>query len=152
VVARRDSLRTVLRLRRIREQQAEADLAEHRRRVDQARATLAERRQQVENERSAELVAMEAARMRALQLSGIRSVEMMELAREEVRRAVDELDASTRRWSKASAGRKTAERLSDRRHADAAAVAMRASHKSLDELVSLLRAHRQRTEEQEDEQ
>ena len=90
-MARRDSLRTVLRLRRIREKQAEADLAEHRRRVDEARATLAERRQQVENERSAELVAMEAARMRALQLSGIRSVEMMELAREEVRRAVDEL-------------------------------------------------------------
>ena len=95
---------------------------------------------------------MEAARLRALQLSGIRSVEMMELARHEVRRAVDELDASTRRWSEASAGRKTAERLSDRRRADAAAVAMRASHKSLDELVSLLRAHRQRTEEQQEDE
>ncbi|MEO1062735.1 MAG: hypothetical protein AAFZ07_15075 [Actinomycetota bacterium] len=151
-MARRDPLETVLRLRRIREQQAEADVAEHQRRVEEARASLARRRQQVEDDRSAELVAMEAARLRALQLSGVRSVELMELAREEVRKAVDELDASTRRWSQASAGRKTAERLSDRRHADAAVVAVRAGHKSLDELVSLLRAHRQRLEEREDEE
>ncbi|MEM9711743.1 MAG: flagellar FliJ family protein [Actinomycetota bacterium] len=149
-MARRDPLRTVLRLRRIREQQAEADVAEHRQKVEEARANLAERRARIEAERSVELVAMEAARMRALQLSGLRSVELVEQARDEVRRAVDELDASTRRWSEASAGRKTAERLSERRRTDAAAVAMRASHKSLDELVSLLRAHRQRAEQDED--
>ncbi|MEM9035313.1 MAG: flagellar FliJ family protein [Actinomycetota bacterium] len=146
-MARRDALKSVLRLRKIREQQAEAEVAEHRRKVEAARAELQRRRAAVEEQRAPELQAMEAARLRALQLSGVRSVEMVELAREEVRKAVDELDAATQRWSSASAGRKTAERLSDRRRADAAAVALRASHKSLDELVMLLRAHRQQGEE-----
>lgn len=146
-MARRDPLRTVLRLRSIRERQAEAEVAEHRRRVDEARAQLERRRAAVEERRAPELLAMEAARLRAVQLADGRSVELVELAREEVRRAVDDLDAATQRWSEASAGRKTAERLSDRRRADAAMVALRASHKSLDELVVLLRAHRRAEED-----
>lgn len=146
-MARRDPLRSVLRLRKIRERQAEAELAEHHQRVEAARAELARRRSALDSHRAPELMAMEATRLRALQLSGVRSVEMVELARQEVRKAVDELDAATQRWSSASAGRKTAERLSDRRRADAAVVALRASHKSLDELVVLLRAHRRANDE-----
>ncbi len=135
----RDRMRAVRRVREIRERQARAGVSRARATADRAQEEIAQRRR---DEVMAMVDELTAIRLRAMQLSGVVAVELTEAARADARRADAEAEEATRRWAEASARSKSAERLADRRTADAAVVSMRASHKSLDELVMLMRDRR----------
>jgi flagellar export protein FliJ len=133
---RREPLRTVLRLRRLAERRHEMEVAELRRRLESSRGELEARRRR-QQEMAPPPARTDAVLLRALQLSGIRGEELVREAVEEQRRTQGQLDDAISRWSTASASRKSAERLDERRRFEADAVALRASQKALDELVAL---------------
>lgn len=133
-----DRLRTVLRLRKLKEQQALAEVAVSQNQLEQARRNLEERRaaqvvDPVVEERA-------AVRIRAMQLAGLRAVELTDQARDEVNNSVRQLEDALEGWRTASAKTKSVERLDDRRRLEAAVVAMKSSQRSLDELVLLMRS------------
>ncbi|MFV1989180.1 MAG: flagellar FliJ family protein [Acidimicrobiales bacterium] len=131
---RRDPIKAVLRLRGIREKQHMAEVAKVNQKISDARERIQERRVEYQ-ERPKPGPVVDPARLRALQLSGIRSNELLEMAIEELVKTEHELTEARQRWADASAKRKSAERLSDKRNSDAAAAAIRAGQQSLDDLV-----------------
>lgn len=131
---RRDPLKTVLKLRVIREKQHLVEVAKVNQQISEARERIQDRRADYQNRPVAGPV-VNPARLRALHLSGIHSHELLEMAIEELTRTETQLAEARREWSEASSKRKSAERLSDKRRLGAVAVALRASQQSLDDLV-----------------
>ncbi len=134
VAKRRDPIKSVLRLRGIREKQHLAEVAKVNQKISDARERIQERRVDYQ-ERPVPEAVVDPARLRALHLSGIRSNELLEMAIEELVKTEQDLSDARQRWADASAKRKSAERLSDKRNSDAAAAAIRAGQRSLDDLV-----------------
>ncbi len=137
---RRDPIRTVLRLRGIREKQHMAEVAKVNQKISEARERIEERRAGYQERRAPETM-VDPARLRAIQLSGIHSHELLQMATEELIKTEHELTEARQRWADASAKRKSAERLNDKRNSDAAAAALRASQRSLDDLVVTVWGH-----------
>lgn len=131
---RRDPLKTVLRLRGIREKQHLAEVAKVNQKITEARERIHQRRDEYQS-RPVISAVVNPARLRALHLSGIHSHELLEMAIEELTKTETQLAEARQAWSESSSKRKSAERLSDKRNLGAAAVAVRASQQSLDDLV-----------------
>ncbi len=135
---KRDPIKTLLRIRDIRERQARGRLAvQHQ---EQAKAeTALERRQRAYMERDVPARELSPAQLRVLSLQGIRSLELLN----DAARALDEERLRTERvrdaWSRTANALRSAQRLDERREIDAAVSARKASDKALDELVLTLR-------------
>lgn len=134
-----DRLRSVLRIRKLKESQALAEVATVQQRIEEARTRVQERKAAEHIDPVVE--EQKALRLRAMQISGLRAIELTDEARAEVHRSVVELEEALRSWSAASARTKSVERLDERRKVEAAVAAMRSSQRSLDELVLMLRHH-----------
>ena len=139
-MARRDSLKTVLRIRKLRERQRQADMVRSRERLEEARDDLVERTRAAQAAH-VPLTTMTAVHLRALQISAEGALDQVRDAERVVADMTREMEEARQRWAEASARTKSVERLSERRNTDAAVVAARNSQRSLDELVQLLRGH-----------
>lgn len=135
---RRPPLAGLLRVRRARERQGAAELAGARAAEAAARARLDE----VRERQGAEVPLAESlrpAQLRALQLQGLGSRELLrEAARqyEEARRAADDAASA---WRQRKADADAADRLAAERSRREAARAARAAERSLDDLAAMLR-------------
>ncbi len=138
---RKPALRGLLRLRRVRERQAAAELAGARAAETAARAHLEALRLAAGTELPlADL--LRPAQLRALQLQGIASQEQLRQAAaryEEARRRTVEAAGG---WHNRKLGADAAERLVAEAHRRSAARATRAAERSLDDLLGMLRYRR----------
>lgn len=135
------SLRPLIWLRGIRERQARSALGAANARVGAARDELGSRRRAHE-ERAGLPPELTAAQLRALQLQGIRSVELIAEAAAAYAAAREEADRARREWEQAHGRLESAKRLDHRRRLEAARRAEAAAQRSLDQLVLALREHR----------
>lgn len=133
-MSRRDPLETVHRLRRIREQQAQAELARASADADAAQEGVAARRQELTAAATDMPTTLPATLLRSLHLRGLASVENLVLAEAEWERAVQRQRDATRRVVQAAADRRSVEKLAQRREAEALAVRAAAAERALDEL------------------
>lgn len=136
----RDRLSTVRRVRELLERQALGRLAAGKQRVAEAERHVDAAREAYQRGRA--VAATSPEELRAARLVGLG-------AHENVLTAAADLDVAVHRhgeleveWSEASAQRKSAERLEERRALAAAAAAERAAWRALDELVAQRRVRR----------
>lgn len=131
----------VVRVRRILERRALGGVAEGQQALREADGVVEDRRQ-AHLARPTGPVELDATTLRALQLQGLGSHELVEAA--EGARAVAEhrVEELRRAWSLASVRRKSVERLAERRAHEEAAAAERAAARALDELVLQRRERR----------
>ena len=130
---RRFRLETVLRVARLREKQAEKDIAVRLREEQKAEADVLERTAVFESVRSVEAAdgatfASEASVSR-LRAGGVLSAEDARA------RAVDQLHAARDEWLRAARHRRSVDELKERHHAAHAMVAAQAAQRSLDDLA-----------------
>lgn len=131
---RSDRLGAVSRVRKILERRALGELAEGRRALVDAEATVAER-EAAHRQRPAGPPTVSALELRALQLQGLGSHELVEAAtgaRDVAEHRVEELWTA---WSLASIQRKSVERLEERQAHEQATAAEQATARALDEMV-----------------
>jgi flagellar biosynthesis chaperone FliJ len=135
-VTRRDRFDVVARLRRIREDQARAE-------VGRADADVRAAEDAVARARDGRRVPvlppepLPAAMLRALHLTGIRSRELLDLATEEHERTVARRRESVSDLQRAAVARRSVERLAQRRTAEAISARAAAAERALDDLVLL---------------
>jgi flagellar biosynthesis chaperone FliJ len=130
---RRFRLETVLRVARLREKQAEKDIAIRLRDEQKAEAEVLERTAVFESSRVADAAdgatfASEASISR-LRAGGVLSAEDARA------RAVDQLTAARDEWLRAARHRRSVDELKERHHAAHAMVAAQAAQRSLDDLA-----------------
>lgn len=136
-MTRRHRLSAVLRLREVRERRARGALGA-------AERELAERARERER-RAAELPPpppqelLTPVQLRVLALQGVRAHELLEQAGEALQAAAEQREEVHRRWSETSRERKSAERLQERREAEAAVAARKAAERTLDDLAVMRR-------------
>ncbi len=135
------SLRPLIWLRGIRERQARSALGVANARAATMRDEL-EARRQAHEERAEPPAELTAAQLRALQLQGIRSVELLAEAAAAYQAAREEAERARREWEQAHGRLESAKRLDHRRHVEAARRAEAAAQRSLDQLILALRERR----------
>ncbi|GIU99276.1 MAG: hypothetical protein KatS3mg014_0892 [Actinomycetota bacterium] len=138
---RQRSLRPLIWLRGIRERQARSALGAANVRAAAARDEL-EARRRAHEERADPPPELTAVQLRALQLQGIRSVELIAEAAAAYAAAREEAERARREWEQARARLESATRLDHRRRVEGARRAEAAAQRSLDQLVLALREHR----------
>ncbi len=135
------SLRSLIWLRGIRERQARSALGVANAQAASLRDEL-EARRRAHEERPEPPAELTAAQLRALQLQGIRSVELLAEAAAAYQAAREEAERARREWEQAHGRLESAKRLDHRRHVEAARRAEAAAQRSLDQLVLVLRERR----------
>jgi flagellar biosynthesis chaperone FliJ len=135
------SLRPLVWLREIRERQARRLLGASNARAALARDEL-EARRRAHEERAGIPPELTAAQLRALQLQGVRSIELIAEAAAAYASAREEAERARGEWEQAHARLESAKRLEHRRRVEAARRAEAAAQRSLDQLVLALREHR----------
>ena len=131
-----DRLSVVVRLRRLRERNAQRDLAGVQERLVSAREHLDSLRQPIfDGGRE-----LGPEHLIALRAQGVLRAEELELAREELQRSRSEVNDAMTAVQVAAGRRKVAESLTERRRLARAAVAARVAQASLDEAVVMRRA------------
>lgn len=132
----RDRLDSILRLRKLREEQARADVTAASR--DEARAAeLVRSRRAATSETPAPRAPLPPEVMLSMHLRGLRSHELVELAEQEHARTVERRREVQRRLQQVSVERRSLEKLVERRSAEALAARRAAADRALDELVTL---------------
>lgn len=129
-------LTTLLRVRELLERRAEAELGQQQ---------IATTRAGVERDEAAAAYTarprpagqLTPIMLRALQLSGVRSHELADAATAAYDEASRAREAARSSWAEASTRRRVAERLHERRQAEAELLAQAAAQRTLDELVAL---------------
>ena len=130
---RRRGLDVVARLRRIRERQAQQDLARTQRRLADAQEKLREIRA---GGPSVDVgVSLTPGQLLSLHLQGVRTAEDLEIAREEMVHCQAEIDRARAALASAASRRKAVDKLQEKRRILNAAEAARAAQMSMDELV-----------------
>ncbi len=132
---RRHPIATLVRLAKIRERKARAD-------VGLAQADVTEKTQSLE-QRRAELLSLlnerqplPAAMAAALRLQGIASAELMELASQELEQSERRLSSDRRQWQEAAHDLEAKEELEAKRKREHAMLAARAAERALDEMIA----------------
>ncbi len=137
------SLRTLIRLRTIRERQARSDLASANRAKRVADDELAARRRRYdETARHATLEVDDAAELQARALAGRRSLEQVAEASADLARTERRVAAAQGSWKRASQELDSVEELDARRRQELAYYARRTSERAMDEMMAL-RSRRQ---------
>lgn len=141
---RRDRLASLLRLKEIREDQAKAEVARANRAIEDAARTVDEAKEQsiaavLPLEGNAMMTTMPVALVRTLQLAGWASVEELRLAEEEYERTVERRTESHRNLRDAAIGRRSIEKLAQRRQAEAVVRRRDAADRAMDEMYLLSR-------------
>lgn len=138
---RRRSLVRLVRLREIRELQARRALGEANRRALVAKRELDERER--EQREAPELpVILSPVQLRALQLSGIRSLELIAEAAAAYQASLEAAERARLGWTDARSRLESAKRLDQRRREEALRCARLAAQRSLDQLMLTLREGR----------
>jgi flagellar biosynthesis chaperone FliJ len=131
----------LVRLREIREQQARRALGEANRRALAAREALEAREEA--HRRTPELPAvLTPVQLRALQLQGIRSLELIAEAAAAHAASLEEVERARHSWREAHGELESAKRLEHRRREEATRRARLAAQRSLDQLMLVLREGR----------
>lgn len=138
---RQRSLRPLIWLRGIRERQARSALGAANAGAAVARDELEDRRR-IHEEHAGMPSELTAVQLRALQLQGIRSVELIAEAAAAYEAAREEAERARREWQQARGRLESAKRLQHRRELEAARRAEAAAQRALDQLVLALREHR----------
>ena len=133
MTARRRGLDVVARLRKIRERQAQQDLAHTQRRLAAAQDKLREIRAGAPAPDMG--VSLTPGQLLSLHLQGVRSSEDIEAARQEMVHCQAELDRARGALVSAASRRKAVDKLQAKRRIVNAADAARAAQMSMDELV-----------------
>jgi flagellar biosynthesis chaperone FliJ len=143
-VRRWRELGKLVRLREIREQQARRALGEANRRALAAREALEAREEA--HRRVPELPeVLTPMQLRALQLQGIRSLELIAEAAAAHAASLEEAERARRDWQQAHGQVESAKRLEQRRKEEAVRRARLAAQRSLDQLMLTLREGRRWT-------
>ena len=129
----------LVRLRRIDEKMARAELANTRRVHDRARRKLEELKA-IHREDIDVGAQLGAVNLRSLQLRGMGSYEMLEEAARVYQNSERSMHAKSESWRRAAADVDAAERLDERRKQDLAREAAKSAEKSLDDLIGMLHA------------
>jgi flagellar biosynthesis chaperone FliJ len=138
------SLGRLVRLREIREQQARRTLGEANRRALEARDTL--RAREEAHRQIPELPeVLTPVQLRALQLQGIRSLELIAEASAAHAASLEEAERARHDWREAHGQLESAKRLEQRRRAEAIRRARLAAQRSMDQLMLTLREGRRWT-------
>jgi hypothetical protein len=131
---RRNPAAALMRIRAFKENEALRRLGAARTREEEAAAERAAREHDYLNRPTADGL-LSPVELRALQLQGVRSVEMLSAAAAVSRRAQDLTDETRRMWLKARDELESVKKLDQRRRHDAARAARRAAERTLDRLV-----------------
>ncbi|MCP3935841.1 MAG: hypothetical protein GY708_10770 [Actinomycetia bacterium] len=135
-------LDVVARIRRLRERSAQRQLADAQLRYHRAHERIQELRRptyQGDDDR------LDVVRLMALRAQGVRSAEEFALVNEELKKTNAEVAEAMEGVRRATSKRKAVENLAERRRLATAAVAARAAQASLDELVMMRRAMKDRS-------
>ncbi len=136
---RKNPFDVLVRLRKIDEKMARAELANKRRAHDQARRKLEELKSKHREEIDVgELLG--PVNLRSLQLRGMGSYEMLTEAADVYRHSERAMHAKAEAWRRAASDVDAAERLDERRRKELARDAAKAAQKSLDDLMGMLHA------------
>jgi len=141
---RRNRVQSLLRLREIREERAQAQLARARAEEAMAKQTQLARREEAERAVMLPGSEMSVTLLRSLQLAGLATAENLELAKQEWERTVDRRNTASKRLQEATVGRRAMEKLAARREADVIAKRREAADRMLDELYLLSRSRESR--------
>lgn len=138
-MARKNPFDVLVRLRRIDEKIARAELANTRQAHDRARRKLEElKAKHTEEIDPGELLG--AVNLRSLQLRGMGSYELLTEAARVYQNSERAMHARSESWRRAAADVDAAERLDDKRKREIARDATKAAEKSLDDLMGMLHA------------
>jgi flagellar export protein FliJ len=136
---RKNPFDVLVRLRKIDEKMARAELANTRRAHDKARRKLEElKAKHREDIEVGDLLG--AVNLRSLQLRGLGSYEMLTEAARVYQNSERAMHSKSEAWRRAAADVDAAERLDERRRQDLARDAAKAAEKSLDDLIGMLHA------------
>lgn len=134
---RRNPFDVLVRLRKIDEKMARAELATKRRAHDQARRKLEElKAKHTEELEVGELLG--PVNLRSLQLRGMGSYELLTAAAEVYQNSERAMQAKAEAWRRAASDVDAAERLDERRRQELAREAAKSAEKSLDDLMGML--------------
>lgn len=134
---RKNPFDVLVRLRKIDEKMARAELANKRRTHELARHKLEELKAKHTEELEAEEL-LGAVNLRSLQLRGMGSYEMLMQAAEVFQHSERAMRAKADAWRRAASNLDAAERLDERRKQELAREAAKAAEKSLDDLMGML--------------
>lgn len=132
-----ERLTSILRVRRITEDTARADLARAQRDEAEAERLLAERRRRAAQTEPPASAPLPAEVLRSMHLRGMREQEQIRLAEQEHARNVERRREALRELQQASVERRSLEKLVQRRSAEAIAARRAAADRALDEMVTL---------------
>lgn len=136
---RKNPFDVLVRLRKIDEKMARAELANKRRAHDQARRKLEElKSKHREDIDVGDLLG--PVNLRSLQLRGMGSYEMLTEAADVYQHSEKAMHAKAEAWRRAASDVDAAERLDERRRKELARHAAKAAEKSLDDLMGMLHA------------
>ncbi len=134
---RKNPFEVLVRLRKIDEKMARAELANKRRAHELARRKLEELRAKHTEELDVEEM-LGPVNLRSLQLRGMGSYEMLQEAAEVYQQSERSMRAKADAWRRAASDLDAAERLDERRKQQLAREAAKAAEKSLDDLMGML--------------
>ena len=134
---RKNPFDVLVRLRKIDEKMARAELANKRRAHELARRKLEELRAKHTEELDVEEM-LGPVNLRSLQLRGMGSYEMLQEAAEVYQHSERSMRAKADAWRRAASDLDAAERLDERRKQQLAREAAKAAEKSLDDLMGML--------------
>ncbi len=137
---RGDRLSSLQRLKEIREDQAKAEVARAEQARVEAEQEVAEAAEELEQAAQLPGDAMPPAMLVALKLAGWASAEHLRLAEDEYERTLERRSEAHRSLKDAAIGRRSIEKLANRREADAIAQRRDAAARAMDELYLLSRA------------
>ncbi len=135
-------LDVVARIRRLRERSAQRQLADAQLRYHRAHERIKELRRPTYEGHNEQL---DVIRLMALRAQGVRSAEELALANKELHKTNAEVAEAMEAVRLATSRRKAVENLAERRRLATAAVAARAAQASLDELVMMRQAMKDRS-------
>jgi len=136
---RKNPFDVLVRLRKIDEKMARAELATKRRAHDQARRKLEELKA-IHREEIDVGAMLGPVNLRSLQLRGMGSYELLTEAAEVYQNSERAMHAKAEAWRRAASDVDAAERLDERRKQELARDAAKAAEKSLDDLIGMLHA------------
>lgn len=136
---RGDRLKALQRLKEIREDQAKAEVVRANQEVDEAGRQVLDQREVTAKAGDLPHMTMPPAMIRALQIAGWASVEQLKLAEEEYERTVERREVARRNLTEAAIGRRSIEKLAQRREQEAVARRREAADRAMDELYLLSR-------------
>ena len=136
---KRNPFDVLVRLRKIDEKMARAELANKRQAHDAARRKLEELKAKHNEELDVEEM-LGPVNLRSLQLRGMGSYELLQAAAEVYQHSERSMRAKADAWRRAASDLDAAERLDERRKQELAREAAKSAEKSLDDLMGMLHA------------